>query len=368
MPVPLKHAVIIIIPMAELQRGWLNGDGHVVWENVFGYWAAYSPRYKTCLSACVRAQRYCADLYIDGDWQPLIASQPEKQLYASRYTLGAIDFYPVCNRSDSDYTGELIILDDVGDRIAVDIISGEQLTIKTHANGHAIHGTIREEGIAGVLIIPANEIENSSLQELLAAQQTHWTNADWTFTPWEGEHRNTELPHQLCQPTPHTPLDDPENMLPVPGFSGTMQQYYRMRECGWIADGRASEIHVYDAFEQDVRDEWQTKFGDFWMDRTPVTNQQFKTFIDATGYQPANNQRFLDHWRGGKPPLGTEDHPVVYVSSTTPARTQPGPGNVYRPNPNGNTPAWAHVAVPIHGDNASINATATTANKTAPRR
>lgn len=42
--------------------------------------------------------------------------------------------------------------------------------------------------------------------------------------------------------------------------------------------------------------------------RTPVTNAQYKAFVEATG------QRVPDHWEGGKIPKGKEDHPVVYVS------------------------------------------------------
>ena len=80
-------------------------------------------------------------------------SQPDKKICQSLYP-ERHRFYPY-NRSASDYQGELVIIDDLGDRIAADIISGETLTIETHDNGHAIHGTIREEGIAGVFISAA---------------------------------------------------------------------------------------------------------------------------------------------------------------------------------------------------------------------
>jgi len=52
----------------------------------------------------------------------------------------------------------------------------------------------------------------------------------------------------------------------------------------------------------------------FWMDKHPVTNAQFKTFLDATKYRPADAANFLKHWVGNKPPKGQENHPVVYVS------------------------------------------------------
>lgn len=54
----------------------------------------------------------------------------------------------------------------------------------------------------------------------------------------------------------------------------------------------------------------------FYLDHTPVTNEQFKVFVNATGYRPtdADAKRFLSHWRNGVIPRGEERHPVVYVS------------------------------------------------------
>ncbi|MCC6556350.1 MAG: SUMF1/EgtB/PvdO family nonheme iron enzyme [Polyangiaceae bacterium] len=53
----------------------------------------------------------------------------------------------------------------------------------------------------------------------------------------------------------------------------------------------------------------------FYIDRTPVTNRQFKAFLDITGYAPDDSEgRFLSHLRRGEIPRGLEEHPVVYVS------------------------------------------------------
>lgn len=52
----------------------------------------------------------------------------------------------------------------------------------------------------------------------------------------------------------------------------------------------------------------------FLMDRTPVTNKQFREFLLATGYRPSDTLNFLKHWVDGKIPPGEENHPVVYVS------------------------------------------------------
>ncbi len=46
----------------------------------------------------------------------------------------------------------------------------------------------------------------------------------------------------------------------------------------------------------------------FQLSRTPVTNRQYKDFVDATGH------RMPQTWAGGKIPRGKEDHPVAHVS------------------------------------------------------
>ncbi|MFU8842414.1 MAG: formylglycine-generating enzyme family protein [Bacteroidales bacterium] len=52
----------------------------------------------------------------------------------------------------------------------------------------------------------------------------------------------------------------------------------------------------------------------FFMDRYPVTNNQFYEFIQATGYKPDDTANFLKNWNDGKYPRGERNHPVVYVS------------------------------------------------------
>jgi len=46
----------------------------------------------------------------------------------------------------------------------------------------------------------------------------------------------------------------------------------------------------------------------FYIDRTEVTNEDYKKFVDATGHKPPA------HWTGGKYPAGTEKEPVRKVT------------------------------------------------------
>jgi iron(II)-dependent oxidoreductase len=52
----------------------------------------------------------------------------------------------------------------------------------------------------------------------------------------------------------------------------------------------------------------------YYMDKYPVTNKQFKEFLDKSGYLPADTANFLKNWKGRVVPKGMENFPVVYVS------------------------------------------------------
>lgn len=55
-------------------------------------------------------------------------------------------------------------------------------------------------------------------------------------------------------------------------------------------------------------DKEKAKTGEYYIDQHPVTNAEYKKFIEATGHSdPA-------HWRNGTWPSGKENHPVVEVN------------------------------------------------------
>ncbi len=60
----------------------------------------------------------------------------------------------------------------------------------------------------------------------------------------------------------------------------------------------------------------QVHLDAFYLDRAPVTNQQFKSFLDVTRYEPRDEgkNRFLAHWAKRAIPRGQAHHPVVNVS------------------------------------------------------
>ncbi|HET7099946.1 MAG TPA: SUMF1/EgtB/PvdO family nonheme iron enzyme, partial [Terriglobia bacterium] len=52
----------------------------------------------------------------------------------------------------------------------------------------------------------------------------------------------------------------------------------------------------------------------FFMDKYPVTNAEFKKFLDATHYHPKDDHNFLRDWKNGTYPEGWANKPVTWVS------------------------------------------------------
>ena len=52
----------------------------------------------------------------------------------------------------------------------------------------------------------------------------------------------------------------------------------------------------------------------FYIDKYPVTNAQFKKFLDAAGYKPRDPYNFLKHWTSGSIRHGWDKKPVTWVA------------------------------------------------------
>jgi formylglycine-generating enzyme required for sulfatase activity len=299
-------------PIRELQRGWMNGGGFVIWENVFGYWASYSGRCKSWMCLMFPAQRRFADWFVRGEWTPHIGGGSSPGVFMSQWKHKGRILWTVVNRAGHSLENELCTVPDQPGVRYVDVISGQELSVARREEGRAVlAGWLERDGLMGILAV---EQIDADLSEFLAAQYARFETADWTAEAWVGEHRKTDLPHHLrpVKPTGHVDCV-PEGMARLPGFSGEMTTRYRMRECGYIA-GVPDERHVYDGFEKTFTHTRQTEIRNVAMDRFPVTNADFAEFLSATGYQPADQRNFLKHWERKKPPEGKETHPVVYVS------------------------------------------------------
>ena len=55
--------------------------------------------------------------------------------------------------------------------------------------------------------------------------------------------------------------------------------------------------------------------GSMHVHKFPVTNEQYGSFLNETGWQPEHTQNWLLHWDGANSyPEGTANQPVIWVS------------------------------------------------------
>jgi formylglycine-generating enzyme required for sulfatase activity len=103
------------------------------------------------------------------------------------------------------------------------------------------------------------------------------------------------------QPSP------PEGMVYIPGGEFHFLVYNRWRE------GLNNERFEMGPLGQWYITERMVNLKHYFMDKTEVTNAQFKKFLDATGYKPQHNDSFLKHWQGGEFSPDQANQPVVWI-------------------------------------------------------
>ena len=87
---------------------------------------------------------------------------------------------------------------------------------------------------------------------------------------------------------------------------------------------QGTEIEGLDDIGVDVQYPWENSprrfhehlmhINSFYLDRYPVTNEQFRRFLDAAHYHPQDDQNFLKAWHNGTYPQGWGNKPVTWVS------------------------------------------------------
>jgi formylglycine-generating enzyme required for sulfatase activity len=125
-------------------------------------------------------------------------------------------------------------------------------------------------------------------------------------------HEWTTLPQQLVPIAKTKPVTtQPSGMSAVPAanfvfrvngieLEGTNDEGVDVQYPGEVSARRYHELKVH--------------IPAFWIDTFPVTNEQFKKFLDATNYHPVDDHNFLKDWHGSNYPAGWANKPITWVS------------------------------------------------------
>jgi iron(II)-dependent oxidoreductase len=295
----------------NLQAAFLNGDGFESWENIWGIWNGMTPRDAEALRRMATVERACADYLVSPDWEPQVLTlQPG--VYASMFPSSEGTVWLVINKSDKDLAGAQLAVDAKPGAVFYDVWHGEKLNPEIAPDRATLSFPIEAHGFGAILMrrdtsLPASgqallEKMAALTQRPLASFSSEWKVLTQTLA---------------AIPPTVTASSAPDGMVRIPAAKFHFQVKGVEIE-GW------GDINSADQTGVDVQYPWETvptrahahdvDIPTFYLDKFPVTNEQFKAFLDATNYHPADDYNFLRDWKDGAFPAGWAHKPVTWVS------------------------------------------------------
>jgi formylglycine-generating enzyme required for sulfatase activity len=288
----------------DLQFAFFNGEGWESWENVWGIWNGVTPRDGEATRRMATIERGIAPFLNSQDWEPFYPMHLYG-VFASRWPLGDRTVWTIVNRNEYDVNARQMSVPHKDGMRYFDLYHGTEIKPDAENGEDVLSFATEAHGYSAILAQPGEP--DGHLRELLGSmkQMTAKPLSDYS-------HEWKALPQQLVQIQPTAPASSaPEGMVRIPGGD------YLFRIEG-------IEIEGSDDIGVDVQYPWETsarRFHEhrmdikpFYMDKYPVTNAEFKTFLDATHYHPADDRNFLKDWKSGSYPDGAEKKPVTWVS------------------------------------------------------
>jgi formylglycine-generating enzyme required for sulfatase activity len=290
----------------ELHAAWMNGSGMMVWENVFGSWIPWNQRDRSLLRAILPIQRRFSRLFSGEEWTPLVPVE-QPGVFASLWEGEDLRLWTLVNRTLSGIEGPLLkVASKPGDRY-FDLIAGSEASSKSAGAAVLLSGLIPPRGVGCFLSGKDNHLGKDFYPFLKRQARLNARSISDTGRP------QVQTRLRAVEPATLRP-DVPDGMVEIPPATLELSIDMRVRECGFYESMPPVNHGLQDSYGFQVRNfRRRVVFKRFAMDETPVTNAQFARFLQASGYRPRHSDNFLKHWRGGRPPPGQEDHPVVYV-------------------------------------------------------
>ena len=282
----------------DLQYAFFNGLGYVSWENIWGVWNGITRRDAEALRRIAKLERAFAGLLTSPDWEPF---DPTLQhgIFSSRFPGKGAILWTLVNRNEFDVAGAQFQISDHEGKRYFDLWHGVE--IKPHGNKAELD--LEAHGFGAVLAVD-NDASWPDLEPLLK-QMREWSAKtlasyphEWTFLPQQiVEISASHGSHQGMVAIPDGNFDFAVNGVEIEGenWIGLDVQY------PWEDSPRRSHHH-------------QMHIKLFFIDKCPVTNAEFKIFLDATHYQPSDAHNFLKDWTNGAFPAGWDKRPVTWVS------------------------------------------------------
>jgi formylglycine-generating enzyme required for sulfatase activity len=289
----------------NLQFAFFNGVGWESWENIWGIWNGITPRDAEATRRVATMERALAPFLISADWEPMVP-MVRYGIFASRWPSGAQTVWTIVNRNDYDVEGPQIEVAPEEGVHYFDLYHGVEITPAKNGTGQTVLSfQIEAHGYGALLASKATP--DAGIQKLMSKMKESTATPLATYS-----HEWKVVPQQIVPiAASKLPSGSPADLVKIP------EADFDFRVSG-------IEIEGFNDIGVDVQYPWEDtprRFHDhpmhvksFWIDKYPVTNAQFKKFLDASHYHPQDDLNFLRDWKNGAYPAGWDNKPVTWVS------------------------------------------------------
>jgi len=289
----------------DLQFAFFNGVGWESWENIWGIWNGLTPRDAESTRRVAMIERAVAPFLVSKDWEPF-SPMLRYGVFASRWPLGGKTLWTIVNRNEYDVAEDQMEVPSDPNLRYWDLYHGVELRVQTPSGGRSVLSfPIEAKGYGAILA------SRTSPEPSVTALMTKMKGA--SATPLSSySHEWTFLPQQIV------PISATKIVSPAP--AGMI----KIPEADFLFKVSGIEIEGSNDAGVDVQYPWEDSprrfhehlmhVNSFYVDKYPVTNADFKKFLDATHYHPKDDLNFLRDWTNGTYPTGWENRPVTWVS------------------------------------------------------
>ena len=288
----------------DLQFAFFNGEGWESWENVWGIWNGVTPRDGEATRRMATLERAVAPFFASDGWEPLFPMHMYG-VYSSRWPLQKQTVWTIVNRNEYDSEGRQMNVPFVEGMRYFDLYHGEELKPEREGDESVLSFSIESHGLGMVLATPGEP--DAGFHSLMAKMHKMTEKPLTSFSPqWKA------LPQQIVE------------IAPTAAAHGDVEGMVKISGGDFVFRVSGTEVEGSDDIGTDVQYSWEDsprrfhekrmQIKPFYIDKYPVTNAEFKKFLDATHYHPKDDGNFLKDWKNGSYPDGWEKKPVTWVS------------------------------------------------------
>jgi formylglycine-generating enzyme required for sulfatase activity len=268
-----------------------------------------TPRDSETVRRIAKIERRFARNLVSPEWEP---HTPVLQagIYASKWPGKRQTVWTFVNKNEYDVAGPQISVEPNAGKKYFDLWHGEELKPQRRGGKATLSFTIEENGFGGLLEIDSAGVDQGAdldLQKFLTETRDLGRVRLDSFSK-----ERRVLKQQLAEIAPTRPAAAaPAGMIRIPGSD------YSFEVSGIEIEGENQiGVDVEYPWENSPRRDHRSVVAikPFYIDRYPVTNNDFRKFLAAAKYHPRDDHNFLKDWKNGDFPQGWENKPVTWVS------------------------------------------------------